>query len=70
METKTDRTLDLIYGADRIAAFLGIGRRQVYNASARHGMPVFRIGTTICARESTLREWLAEREHASTDRRR
>lgn len=67
MDMEPPKTLDLIYGADRIAAFLGIGRRQVYNASARHGMPVFRIGTTICARESKLREWIAEREHAAKD---
>lgn len=56
---------DLIFGADAIAAFLGMDRRQVYHAHQMEHLPIFRIGSTLCARKSTLSNWIAEREQAS-----
>lgn len=58
---------DLLRGADAIATFVFGSpkhRRKVYYyaSDARTRMPVFRIGATICARKSTLLEWIAEQE--------
>ena len=62
MEGHQVTSIGIIYGADRIARFLGIGRRQVYHAGSRHGLPVFKIGTTICARPEPLLAWVAAQE--------
>jgi len=59
---------DLLEGANEIARFL-FGpkgkRRRVYYLIASSGLPVFRLGETICARRSTLRAWIAEQENAA-----
>lgn len=61
---------DILYGADAIAAFL-FGekklRRRVYNLVDGNGLPVFRIGVSICARKSALLEWIAAQEHGSVN---
>lgn len=60
-------TSDILYGADEIAVFL-FGdkkyRRRVYSRIASNELPIFRIGANICARRSTLLEWIARREGA------
>ncbi|WP_404404497.1 DNA-binding protein [Pelagibacterium halotolerans] len=61
---------DLIYGAEAIAAFLGMSRRQVYHAAEQDHLPVFRIGSTICCRKSTLMTFITEREKRSASYRR
>jgi hypothetical protein len=63
---------DLLRGADAIAGFL-FGdekqRRKVYHLTATSNLPVFKLGSMICARKSTLLAWIKEREHrAETDR--
>jgi hypothetical protein len=67
---------DLIRGAAAIAEELfgndPRGRRRVYHLSSdtKGGdkLPVFRMGATICARRSTLRRWIAEREAVQPSR--
>jgi hypothetical protein len=58
---------DLLRGADEIAAFVFGStkhRRKVYYyaTDAKARMPVFRIGAIICARKSTLLEWIRLQE--------
>ena len=58
---------DLLRGADAIAEFL-FGdprlRRKVYylTSEGRVQLPHFRLGTTICARRSTLLRWIEAAE--------
>jgi hypothetical protein len=54
-------------GAAAIADFL-FGhpgrRREVYYLVEQMHLPVFRLGSVICARRSTLTEWMAGQERA------
>ena len=63
---------DLLRGAGAIASFLfgddPGGRRRVYHlasASDEKRLPVFYLGSIICARRSTMLTWIAERESRS-----
>lgn len=56
---------DLIFGAEAIAEFLGLERRQIYHAAAMDHLPIFRIGSTLCCRKSTLSRWISDREEKS-----
>jgi hypothetical protein len=70
---------DILYGADQIAQFL-FGerkyRRRIYNLveKSAHNLapgklfPHFRIGASICARKSTLRDWIAAQEERNAKR--
>jgi hypothetical protein len=58
---------DLLRGADEIAEFVfgsAKHRRKIYYyaTDAKARMPVFRIGAIICARKSTLLEWIERQE--------
>lgn len=58
---------DLLHGADAIAAFVfgdAKQRRKVYYyaGEAKLQLPVFRIGSVICARKSKLLEWVERQE--------
>jgi hypothetical protein len=56
---------DLLYGADAIAKFLfgeKASRRKVYYLAKYTRMPVFRIGSTLCARRSVLANWIKAQE--------
>lgn len=58
---------DLLRGADEIAEFVfgsAKHRRKIYYyaTDAKLRMPVFRIGNIICARKSTLLEWIRLQE--------
>lgn len=59
---------DIVRGADGIAAEL-FGdpkqRRRVYYLAEKHGLPVFRLGSILCARRSTLAAWIAAQEDAA-----
>ena len=52
---------------DAIAAFL-FGdaklRRRVYNLVEKKALPVFRIGSSVCARKSVLLAFIAEQENS------
>jgi hypothetical protein len=56
---------DLLRGADQIADFLfgdTTQRRQVYYLAETSRLPVFRLGTKLCARRSVLMAWIASQE--------
>jgi hypothetical protein len=60
---------DLLQGASQIAFFLfgdGKQRRRVYHLVQTRRLPVFRIGTTLYARKSSLLTWIEQQEKAST----
>jgi hypothetical protein len=66
---KDGLSADLLEGAEAIAEFMfgdGSKRRKVYhlasNEKAANKLPVFRLGSLICARKSTLMEWIAVQE--------
>jgi hypothetical protein len=56
---------DLLRGADQIADFLfgeSGQRRKVYHLAETSRLPVFRLGTKLCARRSVLMAWIASQE--------
>jgi len=55
--------IDLLAGADQIAAFMGLKVRRVYHLAEMQRLPVFRLGATLCARKSTLLKWIEEMEN-------
>jgi hypothetical protein len=73
--TEDDREFskDLLKGANAIARFLYVDgdRRQVYHLAATSQLPVFKLGSMICARKSVLLKWIADQEeqHASDKQR-
>jgi hypothetical protein len=57
---------DLLCGADEIARFLfgpNESRRKVYYLVACTRLPVFRLGTRLCARRSVLLRWITAQEN-------
>ena len=57
---------DLLRGADEIAEFLfgkrGGSRRKVYYLAECTKIPIFRIGSVLCARRSVLLDWIKKQE--------
>jgi hypothetical protein len=56
---------DLLVGASAIAAFMfgtAKERRRVYWLVENGRLPVFKLGSTICARKSTILRVVAQRE--------
>jgi hypothetical protein len=51
-----NETLDLIVGADAIAAFTGLKRSQVYHQTAIGALPVKKQGALLVASRSRLAE--------------
>ena len=68
-----DFASDLLRGASAIAGFM-FGetdtrhRRVIYEWSEGGKIPTFKIGATICARKSTLREHVAALENGNMAR--
>ncbi|SEQ96686.1 hypothetical protein SAMN05216548_109151 [Faunimonas pinastri] len=56
---------NLLYGVPAIAAFLNITPRQAHHQIEKGGLPTFRIGGVICARKSSLNDWLEAMETAA-----
>ena len=62
---------DLLRGADSIAEFMfgaASERRKVYylaNTGKRNSLPVFRMGSVLCARKSSLIQWIEAQEKTS-----
>jgi hypothetical protein len=52
--TETTDSAGLLYGTDKIASFLNISRKAAEHLVVRKKIPTFRIGRTVCARQSTL----------------
>jgi hypothetical protein len=59
--------LDLLSGAEAIATFIGVKPRRVYHLVEIRRLPVFRMGSTLCARRSTLVRWIEDMERAAID---
>lgn len=53
---------DLLDGAEAIARFLGLNRRQVYNLTTTSRLPHFRMAGRLYGRKSTLLRWIEEQE--------
>jgi hypothetical protein len=56
---------DLLEGADAIAIYVygdKKHRRKVYHLAATNGLPTFHLGALVCARKSTLMEWIKAQE--------
>lgn len=56
---------DLLRGAEDIAEFLfgcRSQRRKVYHLAETSRLPVFRLGSVLCARRSVLMTWIANQE--------
>ena len=56
---------DLLRGAKEIALFMygdREKRRKVYHLVATSNLPVFKLGSTICARKSVLLKWIRDQE--------
>ncbi len=57
---------DLLRGAEEVALFLFGStqmRRKVYHLAGTSNLPLFRLGSMICARKSVLLEWISEQEN-------
>jgi hypothetical protein len=64
---------DMLYGADEIAQFLfgdrryrrriyNLVERSAHNLTSENLFPHFRIGVNICARKTTLWQWITAQE--------
>ena len=56
---------DLLRGAEEIAVFLfgsKLHRRKVYHLAETSRLPVFRLGSVLCARRSVLLDWIEKQE--------
>jgi hypothetical protein len=56
---------DLLYGAPAIAGYLGLTEKQARHRIEAGNIPAFKIGGTVCARQSSLSTWLANLEAAA-----
>jgi hypothetical protein len=57
---------DLLRGAEEIAKFLYGNReqrRKVYHLVASSNLPVFKLGSMICARKSVVLRWVQDQEN-------
>ncbi len=64
---------DLLRGAEEIAQFLYGSRemrRKVYHLAATSNLPVFKLGSMICARRSVLLKWITDQESRYASERR
>ncbi len=64
-EQGTEFASDMLRGAEDIAEFLFGNRdqrRKVYHLAASSNLPVFKLGSMICARRSVLLKWIADQE--------
>ena len=56
---------DLLRGADEISQYIfgrKGSRRKIYYLAETSRLPVFRIGSVICARRSVIERWIAAQE--------
>ena len=62
---------DLLRGAEAIAEFLyghRRHRRKIYHLAQTKRLPVFHLGSTLCARQSTLIAWIEDQEIKATEK--
>lgn len=65
MNDNESLSADMLRGANEIADFLGLDKRQVYHAASTGKLPVFHIGSIVHARKSTLMGWIQDQESAA-----
>ncbi len=53
---------DLLIGGSAIAKELHTTRHRVYRLAAQGRIPFFRMGNVVCARRSTLAEFMSSEE--------
>lgn len=56
----TGKKSDLLIGVKAIGTYLNMTRPQAQHRIDNGTIPVFRLGGTICTRESTLDAWLTK----------
>ncbi len=56
---------EVLYGAAEIGRVLGLSRRVVYHRAAAGHLPTFKIGSTLCAKRSSIATWLASCDGAA-----
>jgi hypothetical protein len=64
-QTPRELADDMLRGADEIAEFIfgdHSSRRKVYYLAECCRLPVFRLGSMLCARRSVLLNWIAGQE--------
>src|SRR5258708_827528 len=64
-DTPTELADDILRGADQIAEFIfgeRGSRRKVYYLAECSRLPVFRLGSVLCARKSVLLKWISGQE--------
>ena len=64
-DTSPELATDLLRGTDEIAEFIygdRESRRKVYYLAECTKLPVFRLGSVLCARRSVLLKWIAGQE--------
>jgi hypothetical protein len=65
-DTKQPLADDILRGADEIAKFIfgeRGSRRKVYYLAECTRLPVFRLGSVLCARRTVLMNWIAGQEN-------
>lgn len=72
-ESELEFSKDLLRGAEAIAEFLYGDRRlrrKIYHLVATSNLPVFKLGSMICARKSAVLKWVKDQEerHLNTSR--
>ncbi len=55
MHNENDNEADLLMGVEPIAKYLGVTRRQAYRLVYDKIMPSFKLGGTVAARRSSLK---------------
>jgi hypothetical protein len=63
---------DILTGANEIGKFLfgddtNANRRRIYYLTERTRLPVFRLGSVLCARRSVLLNWIAGQENRTSN---
>lgn len=63
---ETNLASDLLRGAEEIAEYL-FGdrsmRRQIYHLAEKGELPVFKLGSQLCARKSRILAWVESKEN-------
>jgi excisionase family DNA binding protein len=62
MSDTMDEAPDLLYGAAKIAEYLGVKRSVVYHLVETGRVPSFKVGAVVCARRSKLNAAFAKLE--------
>jgi hypothetical protein len=64
-EGEAEFSRDMLRGADEVAEFLygsKAFRRKVYHLASTSNLPIFKLGSMICARKSVLLAWVKAQE--------